>query len=259
MLEQTWFAVLQYVGRDFAGWQRQPADRTVQAEVEATLERLDGAPITVVAAGRTDAGVHAVGQVVSFTTKRGWASDELRRALNALLPADVWAARIGAAPDGFHARRDARARRYRYLIGCDDASRSPFRHPYEWPLGRRLDAELLATTALEIAGTHDFQALSAVGQEKPHYRCAVAHATWRPREERAGYIFEIEADRFLHRMVRFLVGISVDIAQGRRPADDLRRLLTGGDNREASPPAPPEGLYFVRARYDNLQLEGDDD
>jgi tRNA pseudouridine38-40 synthase len=259
MRDQSWYAVLQYAGCDFAGWQRQPADRTVQAEVEATLERLDGARVRVVAAGRTDAGVHALGQVISFTTQRGWASDELVRAINALLPEDVWAARVGAAPDGFDARRDARARRYRYVIGCDPASRSPFRHPYEWALGRPLDAELLAQTALEIAETHDFRAFSSVGQEKPHYRCAVTHATWRPRDAAAGYILEVEADRFLHRMVRFLVGISVDIAQGRRPAGDLRRLLAGTDNREASPPAPPEGLYLVRARYDNLQLEGDDD
>jgi tRNA pseudouridine38-40 synthase len=259
MREQSWYAVLQYAGGDFAGWQRQPTDRTVQAEVEAMLQRLDGARVRVTAAGRTDAGVHALGQVISFTTGRGWASDELLRAMNALLPADVWTARVGAAPPGFDARRDARARRYRYLIGCDAASRSPFRHPYEWALGHRLDAELLARTALEIAGTHDFRALSAIGQEKPHYRCAVSHATWRAREAGVGYIFEVEADRFLHRMVRFLVGISVDVAQGRRPAGDLRRLLAGTDNREASPPAPPEGLYFVRARYDNLQLEGDDD
>jgi tRNA pseudouridine38-40 synthase len=259
MAAQSWYAVLQYVGRDFAGWQRQPADRTVQAEVETALERLDGARVTAVAAGRTDAGVHALGQVASFTTTRGWASDELWRAMNAVLPGDVWVARVGGAPAGFNARRDARSRRYRYVIGCDPAARSPFRRPYEWPLGRRLDAELLARSALEISGTHDFRALSSVGQEKPHYRCTVTQAAWRPRHTADGYIFEVEADRFLHRMVRFLVGISVDIAQGRRPADDLRRLLAGGDNRDASPPAPPEGLYFVRARYDNLQLEGNSD
>jgi tRNA pseudouridine38-40 synthase len=259
MAAQSWYAVLQYVGRDFAGWQRQPADRTVQAEVEAALGRLDGTPVRAVAAGRTDAGVHALGQIVSFTTTRGWAGDELWRAMNALLPGDIWVARVGAAPAGFHARRDARSRSYRYVVGCDAAARSPFRRPYEWPLGRRLDAGLLARTGSEIVGTHDFRALSAVGQERRHYRCAVLQAVWRPRDGADGYIFEVEADRFLHRMVRFLVGISVDIAQGRRPADDLRRLLVETDNRAASPPAPPEGLYFVRARYENLQLEGNGD
>jgi tRNA pseudouridine38-40 synthase len=259
MPEQSWYAVVQYVGRDFAGWQRQPADRTVQAEVETVLERLDGARVATVAAGRTDAGVHALAQVVSFVTARGWGGDQLWRAMNALLPPDVWVARVGAAPPGFNARRDARARRYRYIIGCDATARSPFRRPYEWALGRRLDAGLLTRAALDIAGTHDFRGLSAAGPGKAHRRCAVTYATWRPRGDSDGYIFEVEADRFLHRMVRFLVGISVDIAQGRRPADDLRRLLAAPDNREASPPAPPQGLYFVRARYDNLQLEGDDD
>jgi len=258
MPEQAWYAVLQYVGRDFAGWQRQPSDRTVQAEVEAALRHLDGTRVAVVAAGRTDAGVHALGQVVSFATARGWASDELWRAMNALLPPDVWAVRAGPAPPGFHARRDARARRYRYVVGCDAAARSPFRRPYEWALGRRLDPELLVRTASQLEGTHDFRALSAAGQRKPHYRCRVTHAAWRPREDADGYIFEVEADRFLHRMVRFLVGLSVDIAQARRPPDDLRRLLAGTDNRDASPPAPAQGLYFVRARYDNLQLEGND-
>jgi len=258
MSQQAWYAVLQYVGLGFAGWQRQPTDRTVQAEVETTLERLDGDRVATVAAGRTDAGVHALGQVISFTTKRGWASDELWRAMNALLPGDVWAARVGSAPTHFHARKDARSRRYRYVIGCDPAARSPFRRPFEWPLGRRLDGDLLARAAVVIGGTHDFRALSAVGQEKLHYRCTVTHAGWRLRDDAEGYIFEVEADRFLYRMVRFLVGISVDVAQGRRPLDDLRRLLAGTDNRNASPPAPPEGLYFVRARYDNLQIEGND-
>ncbi|MDH4046125.1 MAG: tRNA pseudouridine(38-40) synthase TruA [Gemmatimonadota bacterium] len=259
MSEQSWYAVLHYVGRGFAGWQRQPADRTVQAEVEAVLERLDGARVVTTAAGRTDAGVHALGQVVGFTTLRGWTRDELRRAMNALLPPDVWSAEVGPSPPGFHARKDARARRYRYLVGCDAASRSPFRHPFEWALGRPLDAAALAETAQTIVGTHDFRALSAVGQEKPHYRCAVIHAAWQPRPAGAGYIFDVEADRFLHRMVRFLVGISVAIADGRRPSDDLGRLLTETDNRAASPPAPPEGLYLVRVRYDNLQLEGNTD
>lgn len=259
MSEQSWYAVLQYVGRDFAGWQRQPVDRTVQAEVETVLERLDGVRVVAIAAGRTDAGVHALGQVVGFATQRGWARDELMRAMNALLPADVWAAQVGPAPRGFHARKDARARRYRYVVGCDAASRSPFRHPYEWALGRPLDAAALAEAAAAIVGMHDFRAFSAVGQEKPHYRCAVTDATWGPRPAGTGYIFEVEADRFLHRMVRFLVGISVDIAQGRRPPDDLRRLLAATENREASPPAPAEGLYLMRVRYDNLQLEGNTD
>jgi tRNA pseudouridine38-40 synthase len=259
MATQTWYAVVQYVGRGFAGWQRQATARTVQGEFEAVLARLDGARAVTHAAGRTDAGVHALGQVVGFRTRRGWAVDELERALNALLPPDVWVCRAGLAPDDFHPRRQARARRYRYILGCDAAARSPFRHPWEWAIGRALDGDALAAAGETFRGTHDFRAYSSVGQEKPHYRCAVSRAEWRPRPEERGYIFEVEADRFLHRMVRFLVGASVDVALGRRPLEDLRRLLHQTDNREASVPAPPEGLYFVSAQFDHLQLEGDDD
>lgn len=256
MATQSWFAVIQYAGHGFAGWQRQASARTVQGELEAVLGRLDGEPVTVRAAGRTDAGVHALGQVIGFRTRRGWASDELTRAVNALLPADVWAGRVGPAPEDFHPRRDARARRYRYVVGCDPGSRSPFRHPWEWALGRPLDGAALAAAGDAFRGTHDFRGLSTAGQEKPHYRCHLAEAVWRPRARGRGYIFEVEADRFLHRMVRFLVGVSVDVALGRRPPGDIRHLLQQTDNGDASAPAPPEGLYFVSARYDNLQLEG---
>jgi tRNA pseudouridine38-40 synthase len=254
-----WYAMLQYAGGGFSGWQRQPTDRTVQAEVETVLARLDDGPVTVHAAGRTDAGVHALGQVVSFQLRRAWAARDLTRAINALLPQDVWVRHAGVAPDGFHARKHARARRYRYIVGCDAASASPFRRPFEWALGRPLDVTLLSGTADAIAGEHDFRAFSAVGQRKPHYRCRVTDARWRPRADGTGYILDIEADRFLHRMVRFLVGTSVDVALGRRPLDDVPRLLGDTDNREASPPAPPEGLYLVCVRYDHLQPDAEDD
>jgi tRNA pseudouridine38-40 synthase len=179
--------------------------------------------------------------------------------MNALLPPDVWVRRVGVAPAGFHARRDARSRWYRYVIGCDAAARSPFRHPYEWAFCRPLDPAALHEAARAIVGTHDFRAFSAVGQAKPHYRCTVTRADWRPRPEGAGYILDIAADRFLHRMVRFLVGMSVEIADGRRPGDDLPRLLRGTDNRDASPPAPPQGLYLAGVSYENLPAEEDDD
>jgi tRNA pseudouridine38-40 synthase len=254
---QPWFAVLQYFGRDFAGWQRQPVQRTVQGEFEAALERLAGARVVCHAAGRTDAGVHALGQVVSFALERPWAPPDLERALNALLPDDLWVFRTGEAPPGFHARKSASARCYRYLVGCDAAANSPFRRPFEWPLGRPLDADLLDRAAAGFRGTHDFRAFAAVGQIRPHYRCAVRLAEWRARRDGEGFIFTIEADRFLHRMVRFLVGMSVDVALRRRPLDDIPRLLAGTDNQEASPPAPPAGLYLVGARYPQLDLERD--
>jgi tRNA pseudouridine38-40 synthase len=223
----------------------------VQGEVEAVFERLFGRRVPVTGAGRTDAGVHALGQGVSFTAPAGWSGGVLglRRAANALLPRDLWVESVRAMQPGFNARRDATARRYRYVIGTDDASRSPFRRSYEWSLARPLDLGLLAQAAALLPGEHAFRGLAAAGAASPDYRCRVALAEWAPRTDGAGVTFTIEADRFLHRMVRFLVGVMVDIALGRRPADDLHRLLVAHHNQAASPPAPPEGLYLVSVRY----------
>jgi tRNA pseudouridine38-40 synthase len=243
------YAVLQYVGHAFSGWQRQRTHRTVQGEFERVLERLVGRRVATHAAGRTDAGVHALGQVVSFRVPERWEPTALYRALNALLPAEIWVARVGQAPEGFHARRHATARCYRYVVGCDAAARSPFRRPFEWALGQPLDGVLLETAAAALRAEHDFRAFAAVGQRKPHYRCHVTLARWDARPNGEGFIFSIEADRFLHHMVRFLVGTMVDVGRGRRPAGDVPRLLGSTSNAETSPPAPPEGLYFVGARY----------
>jgi tRNA pseudouridine38-40 synthase len=134
------FAVLQYDGTDFAGWQRQPDQRTVQAEIEAALRRLADAPTPCTAAGRTDAGVHAREQVISFELSRRWDGPDLTRALRALTPRDVWIVRSGPAPEGFHARRDAAARRYQYVIGTDAAAASPFRFRRSMPRRRTRSA-----------------------------------------------------------------------------------------------------------------------
>jgi len=246
------YAVLHYLGHPFSGWQCQRSQRTVQGDFEQVLQRLAGQRVVTHAAGRTDAGVHALGQVASFRMPGRWQPAALHRALNALLPPEIWVARVGPAPDGFHARRHATSRCYRYVVGCDAAAHSPFRRPLEWALGQPLERRLLDAGAAALAGEHDFRAFSAVGQRKPHYRCRVEIARWdgRPRDE--GFIFTIEADRFLHRMVRFLVGTLVDVGRGRRPPADIGRLLRSTSNAEASPPAPPEGLYLVGARYPHL-------
>lgn len=251
MTSRPFLAVVQYDGGQFVGWQRQPVGRTVQAEFEAVLERLTGRRTTATGAGRTDTGVHATGQGVGFIAAERWSADApgLRRALNALLPADIWVAQIHPMTARFHARRAATARRYRYEIGTDDGSRSPFRRRYEWALGRALEPALLSQAAATLPGEHDFRGLAAHGQPKPDYRCQVVHASWLPRANGTGVTFTIEANRFLHRMVRFLVGTMVDIALARRPVGDLPRLLAATDNQAASPPAPPQGLYLDAVTY----------
>ena len=244
MTSRPFLAVVHYDGARFVGWQRQREGRTVQAEFEAVLERLTGRRTPATGAGRTDSGVHALGQGVGFAANERWAADAagLRRALNALLPRDVWVERLYPMRPGFHARNSAVARRYRYLIGTEEAAQSPFRRPYEWALARPLDLGQLQRAAETLLGEHDFRAFTPTDTQHQ-----LTH--WAPRTDGAGVTFTIEADRFLHRMVRFLVGAMVDIALGRRPLSDLSRLLTATDNQAASPPAPPQGLYLVAVRY----------
>jgi tRNA pseudouridine38-40 synthase len=248
---RPYLAVTHYDGARFVGWQRQREGRTVQGEMEAVLDRLLGRRTVATGAGRTDTGVHALGQGVGFLADERWEEDPaaLRRALNALLPRDVWVESVHPMQPGFHARRSAVARRYRYVVGTDAAAQSPFRRPYEWALGRPLDVGLLARAAELLIGAHDFRGLATRGGADPDCRCRVALADWAPRPDGAGVTFTIEADRFVHHMVRFLVGAMIDIALTRRPLTDLSVLLAAADNQAASPPAPPQGLYLVAVRY----------
>lgn len=248
-MSRSFLALIHFDGTQFLGWQRQAEGRTVQGEVERVLARLANGRVVAHAAGRTDAGVHALGLAVSFAMPDSWTADAVRRALNALLPHDIWVVASHAMRPGFHARKQADARRYRYDIGTDAASASPFRRRFEWALGFPLDGAALARAAACLPGEHDFRAFSAKTEPKPHYRCRLAEARWEARPDGAGWRFHVEADRFLQHMVRMLVGTMVDIAQGRRPAGDMARLLARTDNSETSPPAPPQGLYFELARY----------
>lgn len=217
--------------------------------MEAVLKRLTGQRVVTYAAGRTDTGVHAVGQVVSFRMPGRWQAADVHRAVNALVPRDMWVTSLEPAPETFHARKHALTRCYRYVVGCDAASASPFRRPFEWALGLPLDLKGMTAAASSLVGEHDFRSFAAKGQVKPHYRCRVKVAAWEKRRNDEGLIFDIEADRFLHRMVRFLVGTMVDVGRGRRPADDITVLLARRNNALASPPAPPEGLYLMRVTY----------
>jgi tRNA pseudouridine38-40 synthase len=248
-MSRSFLALIHFDGTEFLGWQRQATGRTVQGEVERVLARLANRHVAAHGAGRTDAGVHALGLAASFAMPESWTPDALRRALNALLPRDIWVAALSEMRAGFHARKHAEGRRYRYDIGCDDAASSPFRRKYEWALGRVLDPALLREAATVILGEHDFRAFSARTEPKPHYDCRIRDARWEARPQGHGWSFHVEADRFLQHMVRMLVGTMTDIALGRRPGGDMSRLLARTDNNETSPPAPPQGLYFVRAGY----------
>ena len=239
---------LQFDGADFCGWQRQREGDSVQATLEGVLEQLAGHPVKAIAAGRTDAGVHAEAMPVSTTMPERWTAADLLRALNALLPPTIAISAVRRVRPGTDARRAATGRRYRYLVGTDVATRSPFRNRSEWSVGRPLDRGALDRAAGVLPGEHDFRAFAAVGEPKPHYRCRIEEAAWTERSP-GRLQFTIAADRFLHHMVRFLVGTMVEIGLGRREEELMTRLLAATDNRETPPPAPPQGLAFLSAGY----------
>ena len=241
--------VLHYDGGGFAGWQRQPDERTVQGVLEGALARLCDRPVPALGAGRTDAGVHARGQAVGLRVPEKWRATELRRALNAVLPADIWVAAAFEMHPEFHARYSAESRTYSYMIGTDEEARSPFRKHWEWPLGREPAREVLHAAAAVLAGEHSFRAFAVRGTAPPNdeHRCTVRRAEWTERP--GGLVFAIEANRFLHHMVRFLVGTMIEMASGRRDPDIMPTLLAANDNLATSPPAPPQGLFLDAVRY----------
>jgi tRNA pseudouridine38-40 synthase len=218
--------------------------------LEQALERLCGTRVAALGAGRTDAGVHARGQAVGIRVANRWADvQKLRRALNAVLPADIWVAAAIGMRDEFHARYSAVSRRYSYHVGTDDEAHSPFRGRYELAFGQPLDRVALDAASRHVVGDHCFRGFAAAGTAPEHddHRCRVTAARW---HERPGeMVFEIEANRFLHHMVRFLVGTMLDIAVGRRPLADVAQLLDASDNAAVSPPAPPHALFLDRVTY----------
>jgi tRNA pseudouridine38-40 synthase len=239
---------LHYDGGGFAGWQVQPGERTVQAELEAALARLTNAPARVIVAGRTDRGVHATGQVVGATVPRRWEPGALRRALNAILPPDIWVADAGSTSDDFHARYDAVARGYVYRLGTTVVSRSPFLRRWCWPLAQPVPLAALNAAAALVIGDHSFRAFAKAGQPERGEQCSVYRSEWQIWP--AGALYHVVANRFLHHMVRYLVGTMVDIARGRRPLHDMSALLSGAPKVVTSPPAPPDGLYLTRVYYE---------
>ena len=251
MPERSIQLVVQYDGTDFSGWQVQPATRTVQGVLEEVLSRLADEPVRVTGAGRTDAGVHARGQSAGIVVAGHWTPDRLRRALNQRLPGDVWIADAHEMAPSFHARFSATARRYSYVVGFRDDSWSPFRRRFlfPWPGSSAPDTGALGWCAERTLGEHTFRGFAVRGTapETDDHRCDVRECRWVERD--GALAFDIEANRFLHHMVRFLVGTMLDVASGRRGRDDFTALLEATVNDEVSPPAPASGLTLERVNY----------
>jgi tRNA pseudouridine38-40 synthase len=239
---------LQYDGGAFYGWQLQPAERSVQGELERVLGKLFARPVRVTGAGRTDRGVHATGQVAAVDAPAKWTANALHRALNALLPGDVWISDVREAAPDFHPRYDATSRAYVYRIGLVAEARSPFHARWCWPLAEPLDLGAMERATGALIGDHSFLAFAKAGQEHRGDRCAVTQARWAGWEG-MGLEFHISANRFLHHMVRYLVGTLAEVGLGRRAPEEMARLLEPGSGLKTSPPAPSEGLFLRSVRY----------
>lgn len=247
--ERRFKLVVHYDGSALHGWQVQPRGPTVQGELERAAGRLAGGRRPVLGAGRTDAGVHACGQAAAVDMPSSWTAEALAKSLNALLPGDIWIESAQAVPREFHPRYDAVSRTYAYHVGTAPRAASPFQRRWCWPLaGSSFDPDRAARAAEVLPGLHDFRAFAKAGQPGRDCRCRVEHAAWR-KWNGIGVVFDITANRFLHRMVRYLVGTMADIARGRRPASDMTRLLDAEPGFVTSRPAPPSGLFLARVNY----------
>ena len=249
--EETSLALtLHYDGGAFCGWQSQREERTVQGELETAVERLTEVYRTVMGSGRTDRGVHATGQVATVSVPVRWTPAAFRKAINAVLPDDIWVKDAQAVPATFHPRYDAVARTYIYRIGLNEEARSPFLRRWCWCMGQPLDRGLLDEAAAMIVGDHSFAAFAKGVEAERGSRCTVSSTLWGPWEE-LGITFTITANRYLRHMVRYLVGTMVEIARGGRPLDDLFRLIDGSPTkgRGTSPPAPARGLLLAAVEY----------
>lgn len=237
---------IEYDGTGFRGWAKQPGLRTVQGELEAGLETVLREKVALTVAGRTDTGVHALGQVASFEVEADVPRDLARR-LNGIGPNDVAVTAAAVVTDGFDARRDARSRTYRYRVLARQ-SPSPFEQGRAlwWP--HRIDREALDACAEAIQGTHDFTAFTPTQTDHVHFNRNVLQAGW---EEEPGDIlaFRITADAFMRNMVRVLVGTMLETASSRRTVSSFQKLLQGAPRSEAGDTAPPQGLYLESVSY----------
>lgn len=246
---RTFRLTLQYDGTDYVGWQRQAAGTSIQGLLEDALLPIEGQRATVNGAGRTDAGVHALGQVASVRLETGIEPDRLARALNAVLPADVRVSRVELADPEFHARFSSTGKIYEYRI-LNAPYATPFLRRYALHVKVPLAIDAMREAGAAIVGQHDFTAFQGAGSDVHTAVRTVRRCEWRsgngPDEP---LVLEIEGDGFLRHMVRNIVGTLLDVGQRRRPAVSMHDILASGQRSRAGNTAPAHGLFLQRVLY----------
>jgi len=248
---------LAYDGSTYVGWQRQAEGESIQGVLEEALSRFDGNPVTVHGAGRTDAGVHALGQVASVRLASDIDDATLARALNAQLPESIRVLGVATVPDDFHARFSATSKTYRYVIARSTVA-SPFTRAFCWHVPEPLDLMAIRQAARQLLGRHDFSAFRSVGGGSPDSERTVMRAEvlglpahgpgiWGGEQMIA---VELAADGFLRHMVRAVTGTLVEVGRGWRSPDSISALVARGSRSQAGATAPPQGLFLVRVDYD---------
>jgi tRNA pseudouridine38-40 synthase len=239
-----------YDGRAYAGWQIQRDKPTVQATFQAAWQKLTQESVSITAAGRTDAGVHALGQAVGVSTESALSNEVLHRGLNALLPNDIAVVEIGDAPHGFHATYAALGKRYRYQIH-NGRSPSVFERHYAWHFPHRLNVETMMESGHALTGRHDFSSFESAGSERPNSVRTITELTVRrgTHELSDRVTIEVAGDGFLYNMVRTIVGTLVEVGRGKQSVEWPAKVLAARDRRRAGQTAPPHGLFLVSVNY----------
>ncbi|MEM7810421.1 MAG: tRNA pseudouridine(38-40) synthase TruA [Planctomycetota bacterium] len=287
MIAQNTKLTLAYDGTNYAGWQIQPDEPTVQAVLQDALKELFGTKLSVLSAGRTDAGVHAAGQVANFRHDHTIPHDGVLLGLNTHLPPDVAVLAVEDVPHDFHATHDATTKTYRYVFH-DGTARDPLSARFTGRAKRPLDADLMGEAAKHIVGRHDFACFETQGSPRPDtvrtvFDCTVRRvAAWNPfrpdkspsghakgmrpddssdpSRDRSGFdtqgvqpfvVIEVAGDGFLYNMVRAIAGTLADVGGGKRPPESVRALIASTDRTLAGPTAPASGLCLVAVRYDD--------
>ena len=238
--------VLQYVGSRYSGWQIQKGVETIQGNLCAALQTLTGETTSVIGSGRTDAGVHALHQVGHFVLSKKISREKLLRGLNGILPWDIQITRIQYVDLGFHAQQNAWKKRYQYRI-YNGRGLSPFWHGYVYHLRSPLDLQAMQESAEQLAGWHDFCGFTATASKVKDFRRQIFLSNFTRRGRHI--LYRIEANGFLHHMVRNITGTLMEIGLNQRPISDIKKILKCKDRRIAGRTAPAHGLYLVKVWY----------